>query len=511
MAKKGILSAVRNRFSRTGKSAATRAGYAYALPFTGSKLKGSLPSYLSKYALDHDALRAVSRRNYFESTQARGIIGRLSENSVGTGLKLSCTPTWELVEPSWNDAQKQHFSRDVELRFFLWAQSHEPDAAGRRTFGELQEHEFKNRMKDGETFAILRYSADSSRISPLSIQFINPDQICTSAAMLGSAKPDGAIVQNGIELDKQGRELAVYVMDADSRAVTRIPFRGSGRTFVLHPAITEEIGQVRGVSPVAMIAHELSKLTDYSVAEVEAAVNNAIIAGYIKPSPDANSSSPLAAAAAVQHTGSADGSPTKVDKAGFWIQNLKAGEDLQSFDTKRPNVNFGGFVDTVSAYLCASLNVPLEIVKMMFAQNYSASRAALILYWQTVEGWRASLVSQFLQPVYEAWFSEEVRAGRIIAPGFGESPVITAAWLTADWIGSSLPSIDPYKEAQADGLRIAQGATTYERNALKYNGSDFRDNCDKLRKESELLPTPSAATPGVDASETERQPEDIHG
>lgn len=506
MAGKGFLSAIRRRVSPSATASASGGACGYALPFTGAKLKGSLPSYLSKYALDHDALRAVSRRNYFESTQARGIVGRLGTNVVGTGLTLSCTPTWELVEPSWTDEQKQRFTRSVELRFFLWAQSHEADASGRRTFGELQSHEFASRLKDGETFAILRYSTDASRISPLSIQFVNPDQLCSSPSLTGGAKPEGARVQDGIELDDAGRELALYVTDSVTNDVRRIPFRGKSRVFVLHPAITTEIGQVRGVSPVAMIAHELSKLTDYSVAEVEAAVNNAIIAGYIKPSQDANSSSPLAAAAAVS-SAPADGGPTKVDKAGFWIQNLKAGEDLQSFDTKRPNVNFGGFVDTLSSYLCASLGVPLEIVKMMFAQNYSASRAALILYWQTVEGWRASLVSQFLQPVYKAWFSEEVAAGRILAPGFGKSPVITAAWLTADWVGSSLPSIDPVKEAQADSIRLAQGATTYERNALKYNGSDFRDNCEKLRKEHEILPRPPAEAPGVDSSETKEEGE----
>ena len=102
-----------------------RYGYASGVPFTGSLLKGSLTNlYPSKYLLDYDALRTVSRRNYFESTHARSMVGRIAGNAVGTGLKLSCTPTWELLSASsWTDDQKAKFTRDVETRFFLWAMS----------------------------------------------------------------------------------------------------------------------------------------------------------------------------------------------------------------------------------------------------------------------------------------------------------------------------------------------------------------------------------------------------
>lgn len=464
------------------------------IPFTGSKLKGSLNNlYPSNYLLDFNALREISRRNCFESTQARAINNRLDINVIGTGLKLSCTPTWELVQGqlSWTDEEKQKFTRDVELRFFIWANSHEPDATGRRTLGELQSFQFSNLLKDGETFIILRYSPDKTRISPLSLQFINPGQIYDVDLMPESQikVSENAYLQDGIEFNMEGRELAVYVRNGETLEIQRVPYRGKERVFVLHPAIITEVGQVRGVSPVAMIAHDLAKLVDYSTAEVEAAVNNALIAGWIKPSDDAPSSKPFASIAAQASLKgiNTQQEPTRIEKAGFFIQNLKAGEEMQSFDTKRPNVNFGTFVDNVCSYLTASLGIPLEITKMMFNQNYSASRAALILYWQTVEKWRSSVVSQFLQPVYRAWFSEEVKAGRIKAPGFGNSPVLTEAWLTADWIGSSLPSIDPRAEAEADTIRLQQGATTYERNALKYNGSDFRDNCEKQKKEKELL------------------------
>ena len=55
-----------------------------------------------------------------------------------------------------------------------------------------------------------------------------------------------------------------------------------------------------------------------------------------------------------------------------------------------------------------------------------------------------------------------------------------------------MPSIDPLKEADADDVRLLQGATNHEAVALKYNGSDFYDNADALQRESGKLPEPKS-------------------
>jgi capsid protein len=93
----------------------------------------------------------------------------------------------------------------------------------------------------------------------------------------------------------------------------------------------------------------------------------------------------------------------------------------------------------------------------------------------------------FLNPIYAAWFAEEVAAGSISAPGFGETPTLSRAWLNSDWLGSSKPSIDPQKEANAADVRIAAGLTTRTREAKIYNGSEFTDNVGRLKIENAAL------------------------
>ena len=436
----------------TGKPSASwnsRGGYSNAPRFDGAKFRGALRSaYASGYELDAETLRSRSRVAYWESTQARALLTRLVDSVIGTGLTPQCSPAWELIGSSMAPEARRAFQRNVELRFYLWATSHEADAASRRTLSELQSFAFANELRDGETIAILRYSGKPGRISPLSIQILDPDQIDTQVTTHGTpdrvclavaANARGNVVKDGFELSPAGELIAVFLCDPITRKTTRVPASGpSGRRFVVIPAILDLPGQIRGVGPLAPLIHEIQKLTDYTGAEIEAAVINAIFAAYIKPGEINDTRTNLAQAVgggAIRRDaqGSSDataktGQEVRLDKPGMIVGNLKAGEDLVSFDTKRPNVNFDAFVKSIMRSLSASMSIPVEVLEMTFSSNYSASRASLILFWQVVERWRVHLISQFLQPVYEAWFTEEVAARRIAAPGYDSAdPVVNHA------------------------------------------------------------------------------------
>lgn len=479
--------------------------------YDGQKIRGALRrTYEPMVGLDHDSLREHTRRAYWDSTQARALLNRIADNTIGTGLELEAAPAWEIIKSNMTPAERRAWSREVELRFWLWANTTEADEQGMRALPELQAFAFINELRDGEVLAILRYDGNLSRLSPISMQFIAPEQIgplTLGATNEAAIVARGNVYHEGFETTKTGRPVAVWLQDPGSREVTRVPFFGpTGRRFVIHSAVTDLPGQIRGVSPLAPVIHEIKKLTDYQLAEIEAAVINAVFAAYIKPSAENDTRTNLAAAVGGgarlrSSEGAADttartGTEIRLDRPGMILSTLKAGEDLASFDTKRPNVNFGEFVKAVLRSISAALSIPVEVLEMSFNANYSASRAALIQFWMTIDKWRAHFAAQFLQPLYESWFAEEAKAGRINAPGFnGPLPIIRRAWLATDWIGQSMPSIDPLKDANADNVRIEQGATTRERVAQKYNGSDFYDNAERQAREREAMPTPAPEAP----------------
>ena len=466
--------------------------------FDGSKFRGALRSaYPSGYDLDYTTIRGQARKARWDSAQARSIIRRLVDNVIGTGMSASASPMWDQIGSQLTPEERSALSKKITQQFALYMQSHEPDATGRMTGYELQAFELLNELGDGEAVIIQRFSGAASRMSPVNLQFIDPDQVSNpfDAAVRVAAEASGNSLVDGLEVDTYGKEIAVHVQDPKSVAPkwTRVPVNGpSGRRFVLHPGNYELVGQVRGISILAPIIHDLQKITDYGLAELESAVINAIIAGYEVAGDSGRTSGfgeGVKKASEANSGGQSGGqiASAKIDKPGIWISRLPKGGDIKSFDTKRPNVNYGDFVKAVMRSLAAALSIPIEVLEMSFNANYSASRASLILFWQRVENWRESLVSQFLQPWYDTWFTEAVRAGRFKAPGWGDDPVVRAAWLNVNWIGVSMPSIDPSKDADADDKRITQGATTREQVAMRYNGSNFEENAEKLAIENPAL------------------------
>ena len=523
----GFIDRIRSAASVMAGRAVAVAGWQYrggtksGVLFDGSKFRGAL-ARPSAFDLDVCALRERARRAHWDSPQASCLLGRLADNVIGTGMTLECSPVWDLVGAMGkSEDERRAMCREIEWRFYLYMKSRELDATGKLSGLELQGFEFINRMRDGETIVVMRYNDDARRMSPLSVQFVMPEQVAEvyDASLVAAAKARGNKIVDGFELDSVGREVAIYVRDEETQATTRIPFYGARRRFVLHPIVADMIGAVRGSPLLGNVLHELTKIADGTVAELEAMVLNAVIAVWIEPSPDAPSSKALAGIArrtpetVTQEAQQADSGPsvTKIDNSGIIVQSLKAGEKVNSFDTKRPNTNFATFTREITKTLAASKGVPIEVLEQSFNANYSASRAALLLFWNAVERWREVEASQFLGPIYEAWFAEEVRLGRIRAPNFNDSPIIRAAWLNCLWIGKRLPSLDPLKEASADEARIQQGATTRERNALDFNGSDYWDNVARLEGENaalakaggQAMSAPSSTQDGEDNDETE--------
>ncbi len=475
--------------------------------FSGGKYPGAL-GYPSGWNLDHEKLRRRSRIAYWESVHGRALIGRLVDNTVNTGLKLESAPIWEICWLKASEEEKRVWIRNTESRYHLWANSKEPSASGRMTLYQLETFEFLNRLRDGETFLRLHYSSDNSRMNPLYVQFFQPDQIYTpgSSEMLKAAKLRGNKIVDGIEISKTGEEIAYYVHDEETGKPTRVIRKGpkSGKLFMIHSPLIDSVGQVRGIPILANMIHELQKLTDADVAEIESMIINACIAAYIEPSEGKASSRPFDGIR-LRNTGAELFESTQINppttgvihKPGLIIQNLGPGEKISEIDTKRPSANRDTFVKSIKSGLSASIGIPDECVEMSFNQNYSASRATLILFWNDIAIYRVNIGADILNPLLEAWMGGEIESNRIKALGW-KTAVTRRAWLNCSWTGISKPSIDPLKEVKAVQLRTGLGHTTGEREARIYNGSEFSENIERLKVENpELTEAKKSLAPAI--------------
>ena len=94
-------------------------------------------------------------------------------------MSASSAPMWDQIPITMDDEEKAALARKITQQFHLYMQSHEPDATGRMTGYEMQSFEFMNELGDGEAVIIQRFSGAASRMSPVNLQFIDPDQVAT--------------------------------------------------------------------------------------------------------------------------------------------------------------------------------------------------------------------------------------------------------------------------------------------------------------------------------------------
>lgn len=473
----------------------------------GAKWFSSLSGSGQNHFIDHYRSRQNARRSMHDTPLARSMVERMADTVADVGLRLELSPDAKLLGITLEEAEA--WGKEQSARFHLWASNKKQHRSETLTFYQYQRLYSYLQQRDNDMFTRLYYSNESGLQSRLQFESIDPNQIRGDAFTSSYGMQCGF---DGIERDERGREKAykVYIKNEDGtyQEKTISAVGRSGRIHMLHGFRPEYSGQRRGYTRLAHAIQEFENLTDFSSATIKKAINQSCIVGFVEPSKDEDASNPFehmltdaGAGPAAQMFGSqAAADPTPItpsetpgvegyyripeatmDTAGsMFITNLTKGSKMTFAQNSSPGDSFDKFVDSFAGYLSASTGTPLEVVLMKFGQNYSASRATLLLFWRIAIGWRFEMDADLLSPVVEMWLSEEIAAGRTVAPGWSD-PRLRAAWLCKNWIGTPAPDIDPVKTAKARRENIEIGVTNMDREARDHNGSSAASNLEKNR------------------------------
>lgn len=457
-------------------------------------------------------LRARSRDLVRNSPIASGAVETQVTHIVGTGLTLQSRIDAQSL--GLTPEQASAWQTVAEREFALWAESVFCDASEEQTFYELQDLVERAAMESGDVFAVLADVDDRPGDWPyrLALQIIEADRVTNP-----SRGGDTEQMVQGIERNARGAPVAVHIADRHPgrRVVAgpppkwqRVPIRGaSGRLNIIHYKRKLRPGQTRGVPMLAPVIASLKQLDRFANAEVDAAVNSAAMAVFVKMDPESfrDLFDDSAQTTVLNQTKAWDGSLN----SGKAVQ-LLPGEEIQSPTPGRPNPEFDPFFTAVLKQIGIGLNVPYEVLAKHFQSSYSAARAALLDAWRTFRVRRERLALRFCQPIYEEFLSEAVSIGRISAPGFFADAAIRRAWCKASWSGDGPGAIDPSKEAEAAGKRMQLGITTLAEETVAYDGGDWEQKQVQRQREVEMrraagLEQDPAQTPA--GSTPPRQPE----
>jgi lambda family phage portal protein len=441
---------------------------------------------------DHDRLQRISQIAYWEMPTARSIIDRFCDIVIGASLDLQSVPIWDLIkDPAYKDTEKRKAkTKEIEARWKNWANHKDIDYEKIEDHAQMTYSTFWYRLLYGEFFKLYRYAPTLNK-NPLTIQIIPPENI------KGGVLPENSknTLENGIEYDRRGRAVAYHIYNDNTGNSIRVTKKGakSGRVFVVHDYISHNRKIKRGVGILVKSIPQLAKLSDFESLELKAAIINALFAVFIKPPSDSDGRPVVGGKIPSKKIFKDKSKPTTADldlelelmdvsEGGIFLDELPAGHEPQSFDTKRPNVNFETFFNTVQRNICSSLNIPVSVVNYMFKNNYSSTRGELMVFWYTVIRLMKNHGKNSCQPDYVAFLEGEVANGKLDLPGWKDEEQ-KRAWSNANWNGNQRPDIDPLRSVKAAQEEQKFAYKTGQQIASERGGGDYDENLEVVTNE----------------------------
>jgi len=474
--------------------------------WNGEKFPGSFGVTKLFECVDYWTLRKRSEQLFKENIYAKGIVRRLLRNEIYTGLVADASINGTICFPKLDPIDAEDlaikYSETLTEHFKLYGESADVfDYRKQLTFGEWQKQVRFESLICGDGIIVSRINKATNLPC---WDFINGNHIKDPTDY---TPRNGNTITHGVERNAQGQHVAYHVeVIRDGKLhMERIPVRGekSGRLIAKMVYGTEYmLDEVRGEPLLSCILYMLKELDRYRDAEARAAVVNAMLALFVKK----NTNSPLGSRPTDSLARLQNKEPVQPQNApkmpprdirgmqpGTIFDDLAPGEEIQSFQTNRPNVNYKAFEEAILAGICWALEIPPEIVQLRFQSNYSASRQANNEFEVYLKAQSQKNALQFCQPVYEEFVIQSALNQQIDVPGLISACFDTArwkersAWLSCSWTGLNRPAVDPLKEVDASYLALDAGLSTYDIECRRISGLSFRQVMQRRKREEDFM------------------------
>lgn len=463
--------------------------------FDGEKFPGGF-GITQLLDVDYWTLRKRSQQLFKNNLYARGLINRLVTNEINTGLCPEARPDEEIIgvkEDSLND-----WTETIENRFGIWAEN--PlicDYYQKDTFAAIQRQARMESLINGDVLVVIR----KNNIGLPAIQLISGDKVKTPFHESQNI-PKTHLIKHGVEYDANGRVYAYWVCNNDDGSFERLLSYGSRskrRIAWLLFGTSKLLDDVRGQPLLSIVLQSLQEIDRYRDSTQRKATINSMIASFIEKSQDKISSLPIQGGATRKNSVAvtdSDGKTRNLNIAGnipgMVIEELQTGETIKSLGGQGTDTSFAEFEETIIQAVAWANEMPPEILRLAFSNNYSASQAAINefkIYLNKIWG---EFGESFCKPIYVEWLLSETLLQKINTGSMLDAwrnPMkydVFGAWISCDWYGSIKPSTDMLKQAKGSQILTENGWSTNAREARITTGTKFTKNIKRLKRENEM-------------------------
>jgi len=464
---------------------------------------------------DSRTLNARARLAVRDNWMGRSVVRAYRRRVVGIGI----TPKSAAADPRTGEVTDRfkQFNQEIDWWWRRWARNRLwCDSEKRKSFTELEGLSIEEFAVVGEALALVCYVPTEEMVG-LRIQMLEPEQLDSEKMR----NPDtGNEVRGGVEIDGDtGAAVAywLYVQGYDTVRRTRGGSKRIPADRVLHVFRQERARQTRGVTAFSAALVKMWHTQMYEEYQLIAARLEACQGGAIETAtPESGSIIGLPYGSGDSGTDS-QGATEVVMEPGM-MPKLPPGAKVNWRQLSRPGNQYDPFVKAQIGHVAASLGLDYAQVARDFSQgNFSSQRQGTLEVDKELDAIEKLLIDAWCRPVREAFKLYAVLEGRVQAPGFFDSPEMTAAYMEDVWQGPPKPWIDPAKQAAAAKIMLDYMLTT-RRDIFNERGVHVEEQARQSGREREIygdegieLPEAAKGKPKVAKQEprpAKKQPEE---
>ena len=416
---------------------------------------------------------------------ARGALNTLVNNIVGPdGIGVEFQPRRKggSIHDEYALALTEAF-RDWQRR---------PEVTWQHNWSACQRMAGRTWLRDGEVFTQELFGPvqklDHGTRVPYSLELIEPDLLPLDFDDTSRG------IRQSVERSEWGRAMAYHVFKKNPEEVGQLRGTQDMKRIpaerMLHLALRDRIGQLRGVSAFASVITRLEDIKDYEESERVAAKVAAMLTAYVKRnSPDGYDPAGMER--------DEDGNLKPRDLAmspGLIIDSLAVGEEIGLINSDRPNPNLVTFRAGQLRAAAAGIGISFSSLARDYNGTYSAQRQELVEQYVHYAVLTDLFASAQVLPVIERFISIADMSGVVPMP----TDLKPGTWNDVLLVAPSMPWIDPLKEMTAWVMAVQAGfASEYE--VLRKRGvnpHDLLEQVTQFRKkarERELVFSSDAA------------------
>jgi lambda family phage portal protein len=414
-------------------------------------LGGTADQHLDEKSL-YD-LREIAREMCRNNPLAKGLLRTERNGVIGTGVKIEARTD----DAGWNKEAESLWSAEML--------DSTCDITGRFNFNQMLRMLFLAYRRDGDAAVI--FTDDG-------LQLIEGEQIGTPLEFKDAEFYD---IVNGIAFSKQTKKIIGYFVGSPDKYgyIKTDSYRKYLSEYVHHLFNPERSSQSRGEPALASSINFIDKLCEYVDAELVAAKVNACFSMFISQK---DSIVPDGYTGGISGTGKdEDGKRLEKISPGIIVYG-EPGEEAMGIGQVRPGTLFDPFVMRMLMFIGRPLCLPMALISL----DYSGATFMNIrlAYQEARDNWTCEqddVVRPFVTAVRKWKLQQWLRDKKISArDDMHKIDIYCRRW----------PYVDPFREAQADGLQL-ENNTTNRTIICARQGGDFAAINEQRIKEDNII------------------------